>query len=87
MLNEEQNSKGLEEKGGENRNQKEAPLKGIHSKIPSFKQALEQTINKIKSSKEFFKPFLHHKKKALYRAWGIAFTHRAHCGFEFVARA
>ncbi|MFT2677125.1 hypothetical protein, partial [Helicobacter pylori] len=69
MLNEEQNSKGLEEKGGENRNEKEAPLKGIHSKIPSFKQALEQTLNKIKSSKEFFKPFLHHKKK-LYTALG-----------------
>ncbi|GAA7545227.1 hypothetical protein MMM127_05680 [Helicobacter pylori] len=67
MLNEEQNS--LEEKGGENRNEKETPLKGIHSKIPSFKQALEQTINKIKSSKEFFKPFLHDKKK-LYIALG-----------------
>lgn len=84
MLNEEQNS--LEGKGGENKNEKETPLKGIHSKIPSLKQALKQTISKIKSSKEFFKQFLHNKK-ALYRAWSIAFTHRAHCGFEFVARA
>ncbi len=70
MLNEEQNSKELEEKGGENKNEKETPLKGIHSKIPSLKQALEQTINKIKSSKEFFKQFLHNKKK-LYIALGI----------------
>ncbi len=67
MLNEEQNSKGLEEKGGENRNEKEASLKGIHSKIPSFKQALEQTLNKIKNSKEFFKQFLHHKKSFISR--------------------
>ncbi|MGL2881950.1 tetratricopeptide repeat protein, partial [Helicobacter pylori] len=68
MLNEEQNS--LEEKGGENKNEKETPLKGIHSKIPSLKQALEQTINKIKSSKEFFKQLSRNKKK-LYIALGI----------------
>ncbi|EJC05351.1 hypothetical protein HPHPP13_1707 [Helicobacter pylori Hp P-13] len=65
MLNEEQNS--LEEKGGENKNEKETPLKGIHSKIPSLKQALEQTVSKIKSSKEFFKQFLHNKKSFISR--------------------
>lgn len=68
MLNEEQNS--LEEKGGENKNEKETPLKGIHSKIPSLKQALEQTISKIKSSKEFFKQLSRNKKK-LYIALGV----------------
>ncbi|AFI05881.1 tetratricopeptide repeat protein [Helicobacter cetorum] len=40
------------------------------SKIPSFKQALEQTLNKLKSPKEFFKQLLQDKKK-LYISLGI----------------
>ncbi|WP_104758328.1 tetratricopeptide repeat protein [Helicobacter acinonychis] len=73
MLNEEQNPQKLEEleqKGSENKAEKETPLKGIHSKIPSFKQALEQTLNKIKNSKNFFKQLLHNKKR-LYIALGV----------------
>ncbi|WP_104687745.1 tetratricopeptide repeat protein [Helicobacter acinonychis] len=73
MLNEEQNPQKLEEleqKGSENKAEKETPLKGIHSKIPSFKQALEQTLNKIKNSKNFFKQLLHNKKR-LYITLGV----------------
>nr|WP_104747478.1 tetratricopeptide repeat protein [Helicobacter cetorum] len=67
MLNEEQNPQALEEtplETEENKAETESSsLSSTDSKIPPFKQALKQTLDKLKNPKELFKNLINDKKK------------------------